>query len=37
VVKADARLTYGDVKKMVLEVKQAGYTQVGLITNRREQ
>jgi len=37
VVKADARLTYGDVKKMVLEVKQAGYTQVGLITNQRSQ
>jgi len=37
VVKADARLTYGDVKRTVLEVKGAGYSQVGLITNRRSQ
>ena len=37
VIKADSRLTYGDVKKTMLQVKGAGYTQVGLITEKREQ
>jgi len=36
VIKADARLTYGDVKKTMLKIKEAGYQQVGLITEKRE-
>lgn len=36
VVKADARLTYGDVKRVVLDIKEAGFTSVGLITSKRE-
>jgi biopolymer transport protein TolR len=36
VIKADARLTYGDVKKTLLKVKDAGYQQVGLIAEKKE-
>src|SRR5215510_11073039 len=32
VLKGDARLTYGDVKKVMLKVKEVGFEQVGLIT-----
>lgn len=35
VVKADKRLTYGDVKKAMMKVKDAGFTNVGLITEKR--
>jgi biopolymer transport protein ExbD len=37
VIKADANLTYGDVKKRMMQVKAAGFDQVGLITSRRDQ
>ena len=37
VMKGDARLTYGDVKKVMLKVKEVGFEQVGLITQRQEQ
>jgi len=36
VLKGDARLTYGDVKKVMLKVKEVGFEQVGLITQRQE-
>ncbi len=36
VVKGDARLPYGDVKKVLLEIKDAGFKTVGLIAERRE-
>ena len=36
VIKGDARLTYGDVKKAMLSVKDAGFTEVGLIVSKRE-
>ena len=36
VLKGDARLTYGDVKKVLLKVKEVGFEQVGLITQRQE-
>ena len=36
VIKGDARLNYGDVKKAMLKVKEAGFEQVGLITMRQE-
>ena len=36
VIKGDARLTYGDVKKAMLKVKEVGFEQVGLITLRQE-
>jgi biopolymer transport protein TolR len=35
VLKGDARLTYGDVKKVMLKVKEVGFEQVGLITQRQ--
>jgi biopolymer transport protein ExbD len=35
VVKGDARLTYGDVKRIMLQVKEAGFPQVGLIVEKR--
>ncbi len=35
VIKGDARLTYGDVKKVMMQVKDAGYGSVGLITSKR--
>jgi biopolymer transport protein TolR len=34
VVKGDARLTYGDVKRIMLEIKEAGFPQVGLIVEK---
>ncbi len=37
VIKADARLTYGDVKKAMLEIRDAGFQSVGLITQKRGQ
>jgi biopolymer transport protein ExbD len=36
VIKGDARLSYGDVKRAVLTVKDAGFTQVGLIVEKRD-
>lgn len=36
VIKGDARLTYGDVKKTMQLVKDAGFEQVGLITEKRQ-
>jgi len=36
VLKGDARLTYGDVKKALLKVKEAGFEQVGLITQKQD-
>ena len=36
VMKGDARLTYGDVKKAMLKVKEAGFEQVGLITQKQD-
>ena len=36
VVKADARLSYGDVKKALVKIKDAGFTNVGLITEKRQ-
>jgi biopolymer transport protein TolR len=36
VMKGDARLTYGDVKKVMLKVKEVGFEQVGLITQRQD-
>ena len=36
VLKGDARLTYGDVKKTMLKVKAVGFEQIGLITQAQE-
>jgi biopolymer transport protein ExbD len=36
VIKGDARLPYGDVKKALLKVKASGFEQVGLITQKQE-
>jgi biopolymer transport protein ExbD len=36
VIKGDARLTYGEVKKALLKVKESGFEQVGLISQRQE-
>jgi TolR protein len=36
VIKGDARVTYGDVKKTMLEVKKAGFSSVGLITEKKQ-
>jgi len=36
VVKADSKLTYGDVKKTMLAIKEAGFGQVGLIAEKKE-
>jgi biopolymer transport protein TolR len=36
VIKGDARLPYGDVKKAMLKVKEVGFEQVGLITQKQE-
>lgn len=36
VIKADSRLTFGDVKKTMMKIKEAGYQQVGLITEKKE-
>jgi TolR protein len=35
VIKADSRLTYGDVKKTMMKIKEAGFQQVGLIAEKR--
>jgi biopolymer transport protein TolR len=37
VIKGDARLEYGVVKKAMLAVKEAGFEKVGLITSKPEQ
>ena len=36
VIKADRRLTYGDVKKTMMKIKEAGFQQVGLITEKKQ-
>jgi len=36
VIKGDARLTYGDVKKAMTTVKATGFEQVGLISTKQE-
>ena len=36
VIKADSRLTYGDVKKLMLKIKEAGFQQVGLIAEKKQ-
>ena len=36
VLKADARLPYGDVKKAMVKIKEAGFGNVGLQTEKRE-
>ena len=35
VVKADARLTFGDVKDVVFKIRNAGFRNVGLITEKK--
>ncbi len=35
-IKADARLTYGDVKKVILDVRDAGFKNVGLIAQKKD-
>jgi biopolymer transport protein TolR len=37
VIKGDARLTYGDVKRTMLSVEAAGFREVGLIASKRSQ
>jgi biopolymer transport protein ExbD len=37
VIKADSRLTYGDVKKTMMKIKEAGFQSVGLIADRKPQ
>ena len=36
VLKADARLAYGDVKKTMVKIKDAGFGNVGLVTEKRD-
>jgi biopolymer transport protein ExbD len=36
VIKADSALTYGDVKKRMLQIRATGFNQVGLITSKRD-
>ena len=36
VLKGDARLAYGDVKKAMLKVKAVGFEQIGLITQKQD-
>jgi biopolymer transport protein ExbD len=36
VIKGDARLTYGDVKRVMLKVKDVGFSGVGLIVEKRQ-
>ncbi len=36
VIKADSRLTYGEVKRAMLKVKDAGFREVGLIVEKRQ-
>ncbi len=35
-IKADARLNYGDVKKIMLDVQQAGFGKAGLVAQKKE-
>jgi biopolymer transport protein TolR len=35
-VKADSRLTYGEVKDIMLQVRDAGFKNVGLVASKRE-
>jgi biopolymer transport protein ExbD len=37
VIKADSRLEYGIVKKVMLAIRDAGFQQVGLVTMKRQQ
>jgi len=37
VIKADSSLTYGDVKKAMMKIKDAGFQSVGLITDKKPQ
>ena len=37
VIKADSRLTYGVVKKVMLTIRDAGFQQVGLVTLKKQQ
>ena len=34
--KADAHLTYGDVKKTMMRIRDAGFNNVGLVTEKRQ-
>ncbi len=36
VIKADGRLTYGDVKKTMMKIRDAGFNNVGLVTEKRQ-
>jgi biopolymer transport protein ExbD len=36
VLKGDARLNYGEVKKAMIKIKEVGFEQVGLITQKQE-
>jgi biopolymer transport protein ExbD len=36
VIKGDKRLTFGDIKKTMLTVKKAGFTSVGLISEKKQ-
>ena len=36
VIKADAHLTYGDVKKTMMKIKEAGFQTVGLVAEKRQ-
>jgi len=36
-IKADAHLTFGDVKKVMMHVRDAGFTRVGLIAQKKDQ
>ena len=36
-IKADAHLTFGDVKKVLLAVRDAGFARVGLIAQKKDQ
>jgi biopolymer transport protein ExbD len=35
-LKADAHLTYGDVKKTMMKIRDAGFNNVGLVTEKRQ-
>jgi|SRR5215471_12641456 len=37
VIKGDARVSYGEVKKAMMKVKQTGFEQVGLISQKQNQ
>ena len=37
VIKADAKLAYGVVKKVMLAIRDAGFQQVGLVTMKKQQ